>query len=116
MATPPPDSRPRRAAHAGRRVSTETKASFKTSELAVLIVLTVAILIASAVVGDSNRNGVNVDLFRASQAWWYITVLGAAYMIGRGLAKSGSRQFYDDYGDLDRDRHPDSTAGTGNQL
>jgi hypothetical protein len=37
-----------------------------------------------------------VDYFRADKAWWYITLLTIGYMVARGLAKSGSREPYDD--------------------
>ena len=60
-----------------RRLSTETKASMKTSEL-----------VASAVVDKSD--------FGAQEAWLYVTLLTVGYMISRGLAKSGSRDYYTD--------------------
>ncbi|MEE1751251.1 hypothetical protein [Streptomyces sp. SP18CS02] len=34
--------------------------------------------------------------FRADQAWWYIVILAVGSMISRGLAKSGSRDPYDE--------------------
>ena len=71
----------RRAAPA-RRVSTETKASFKTSEMVAYVVVAVAVLIAAAVV--------DVRDFGAQEAWFYVTILTVGYMISRGLAKSGS--------------------------
>jgi hypothetical protein len=71
---------------ARRRVSTETKASHKTSEMIAFVVVTVAMLIASQI----------VDGFDAEHAWFYATLLTVGYMISRGLAKSGSRDFYDD--------------------
>lgn len=70
-----------------RRVSTETKASFKTSELAVFIAAVVAVLIASAIVDTSD--------FGAQEAWRYVTFLTVGYLLSRGLAKSGSREHYD---------------------
>jgi hypothetical protein len=70
----------------GRRVSTETKAAVKTTELIAFVVVTVAMLIASQI----------VDGFDAEQAWLYASLLTIGYMISRGLAKSGSRDFYDD--------------------
>jgi hypothetical protein len=73
----------------GRRLSTETKAAFKTTELVAYVAAVLAILIASAVVDD------NPD-FGAQEAWRYVTYLTIGYMISRGLAKSGSRDFYDD--------------------
>jgi hypothetical protein len=32
----------------------------------------------------------------ARQAWLYVTILTVGYMISRGLAKSGSREPYDE--------------------
>jgi len=74
------------AAAPRRRVSTETKAAVKTTELIAFVVVTVAMLIASQI----------VDGFDAEQAWLYASLLTIGYMISRGLAKSGSRDFYDD--------------------
>ena len=72
----------------GRRVSTETKASVKTTELIAYIVAVVGVLVASAVVDASD--------FGSQEAWFYVTLLTIGYMVSRGLAKSGSRDFYDD--------------------
>lgn len=72
----------------GRRVSTETKASYKTTELIAYVVIAIAVLIASAVTDNSD--------FGPQEAWFYITLLTIGYMVSRGLAKSGSRDFYDD--------------------
>lgn len=77
-----------------RRISTETKSSYKTSELAIYVIVFLGILIASAVT--------DVTDFGAQEAWHFITLLSIGYFISRGLAKLGSRDFYDD----DRDaRH-----------
>ncbi|MDK1348894.1 hypothetical protein QNO09_37705 [Streptomyces sp. 378] len=81
------------AAHRPRRRSTETKAAFKTTEFFVYIAAVVAVLIASMVVGDDEGHA---DYFRADKAWLYIVILTVGYMISRGLAKSGSRDPYDD--------------------
>lgn len=70
-----------------RRVPTETKASFKTTELIVFVAAVLGVLIAAAVV-DNNDNGTGFD---AANAWFYVTLLSIGYMISRGLAKSGSR-------------------------
>jgi hypothetical protein len=53
----------------------------------------VAILISAAVLkgGDDGT-----DQFIARQAWLYVSILGGAYFISRGLAKSGSREPYSD--------------------
>ena len=80
-----------------RRLTTETKHSTKTSEFYAMVAIIVGILIASWYVG---RNGGGDDHFRADKAWLYIAIVASAYMVARGLAKSGSREFYD----ADRDR------------
>jgi hypothetical protein len=73
------------------RVSTETKAAFKTTEFIAYIVILIAMFIASAVVD----NGDDGQGFGASSVWLYATLLTIGYMISRGLAKSGSRENYD---------------------
>ncbi len=79
--------------HTPRRRSTETKASFKTTEFIVYIVAVIGVLIVSAVVGDTK--GGRPDYFLADKAWLYIVILTVGYMIARGLAKSGSHENYD---------------------
>jgi hypothetical protein len=71
---------------ADRRISTETKASVKTSELMAFVVAVVGVLVASQI----------SDEFGAQDAWFYVALLTIGYMVSRGLAKSGSRDFYDD--------------------
>jgi hypothetical protein len=44
-----------------------------------------------------------LDNFNADRGWLLITVIGAAYMIARGLAKAGTRDPNPDQRDLDRD-------------
>jgi hypothetical protein len=39
------------------------------------------------------------DDFDAERAWLYVTALAIGYLLSRGLAKSGSRDFYDDDAD-----------------
>jgi formate-dependent nitrite reductase membrane component NrfD len=83
-----------------RRVSTETKAAFKTTEFFVYVLSVIAVLVASTLVGDdSNANavgGATGDYFRADRAWLLITILTVGYMVSRGIAKSGSKDYYDD--------------------
>ena len=67
------------------RRATETKPSFKTTELIVYALAVLGVLIASAIVDNS---------FGADPAWRYVTYLTVGYMISRGLAKSGSRENY----------------------
>ena len=78
-------------AHVEPRRSTETKASFKTTELMAYIAAVVGVLIASAAVGTTHAH---VDYFRADKAWFYIVLLTIGYVVSRGLAKSGSREHY----------------------
>ncbi len=77
------------ATHADRRISTETKASFKTTEMIAYVVAVVGVLVASAMADGASD-------FGTQEAWFYITLLTIGYMVSRGLAKSGSRDFYDD--------------------
>jgi len=80
------------------RRSTETKAAFKTTEFIAYLGLLAALIIAGAVVDQSDAGG-----FGAKQVWLYATILTVGYMISRGLAKSGSRDPYWD--DDDSSRH-----------
>ena len=80
----------RTAASRSRRLSTETKAAFKTTEFFAFISVLIGILVAAAVV-DGSAGGA----FGARQAWLYATILTVGYMVSRGLAKAGSREPYD---------------------
>jgi hypothetical protein len=71
---------------ATRRISTEAKAGVKTTEMIAFIVVSIAVLVAAQM----------QDSFGAKDAWLFVTILAVGYMISRGLAKSGSRDFYDD--------------------
>jgi hypothetical protein len=64
----------------------ETKPSFKTSELITMVGAVAAILIASAA----------ADNFDAPRAWTLVAIVASAYMVARGLAKSGSRHVESD--------------------
>ena len=76
------------------RLTTETKQAFKTTEFWAMVLLILGVLIASRVVGDDNGNANGRDAFPAVRAWLYVSILGAAYMVSRGLAKAGSRDPY----------------------
>ena len=71
-----------------RRITTETKASFKTTEFFAYLAAVVGVLIASAMVDASD--------FGAQEAWRYVTYLTIGYMVARGLAKAGSSDPYDE--------------------
>ncbi|MGH3943407.1 MAG: hypothetical protein ACRDTG_33265 [Pseudonocardiaceae bacterium] len=74
---------------AARKASTETKASFKTTEFFAYLAAAAAVVITALIV-DGGAN--TVDPFNAEQALRYITFLTIGYMISRGLAKAGSRE------------------------
>jgi hypothetical protein len=84
------------------RLSTETKAAFKTTEFIAYVVILVSMFIASIVV-DSNEDP---EGFGPQQVWLYAVLLTIGYMISRGLAKSGSREYYD----RDRDDRDERAA------
>jgi hypothetical protein len=77
--------RPRTESAVPRRVSSlsqdETKLSLKTTEFWAMGGVIAAILIAAAV----------SDSLGDVRAWTLVTAVAAAYIISRGLAKSGSR-------------------------
>jgi hypothetical protein len=75
-----------------RRLSTETKQAFKTTEFWGFVGIVAAILISAAVIKGGDTNG--TDEFIARQAWLYVAIVAGAYFIGRGLAKSGVRDPY----------------------
>ena len=77
-----------------RRLTTETKQAFKTTEFWGMVGVIVAILVSAAVIKGGDTNG--TDEFIARQAWLYVAIVAGAYFIGRGLAKSGSRDPYTD--------------------
>ena len=81
------------ARDATRRLSTETKAAFKTTEFVAFVAVVAGILIAAAVIkaGPGHHDG-----FTATRAWLYVSIVTVGYMVSRGLAKSGSAQHYDE--------------------
>lgn len=77
-----------------RRLSTETKQAFKTTEFWAMVAVIVGILVAAALIkGGDTAPG--TDEFIAKQAWLYVAIVAVGYMISRGLAKSGSREPYE---------------------
>ena len=85
------DDRPTGRANRTRRLVTETKAAFKTTEFFAYLAVLAGILIAAALVDQNDAGGLG-----AKQAWLYATILTVGYMVSRGLAKSGSSDPYDD--------------------
>jgi hypothetical protein len=80
-----------------RRLTTETKAAFKTTEFFLTIAVIAGILVSAALIKGGDTNG--TDEFIARHAWLYVAIVTGAYTIGRGLAKSGSRDPYTEDGD-----------------
>jgi hypothetical protein len=74
------------------RHSAETKPAFRTTEFVVFLVAVLGVLVASALVGESDGRG---DVFLADKAWFYVTLLTIGYLVSRGLAKAGSRAHHD---------------------
>ena len=80
-----------------RRLSTETKAAFKTTEFYAFLAILVGLLIAGNTI--EGKDG-GADYFAADKVWLYVTLLTVGYLISRGLAKSGSRDpYWDERGD-----------------
>lgn len=75
-----------------RRLTTETKQAFKTTEFWAMVGVVVAILVSAAAIKGGDTGG--TDEFIARQAWLYVAIVAGAYLISRGLAKSGSSDPY----------------------
>ena len=71
-----------------RRLTTETKHAFKTTEFWAMVGVIGAILVSAAAIKGGDTGG--TDEFIARQAWLYVAIVAGAYLISRGLAKSGS--------------------------
>ena len=73
-----------------RRLSTETRRGWETTEFWAYVAVALGVLIAAAV----TDGGEGDDFFLADKAWTLIVVLTLGYMLSRGLAKSGARERY----------------------
>ena len=87
-----------------RRLTTETKQAFKTTEFWAMVGVIIAILVSAAAIKGGDTSG--TDEFIARQAWLYVAIVAGAYLISRGLAKSGSADPYTEIRD-------DATNGRG---
>lgn len=96
----PDDRRTTAVGRTARRLTTETKTFFKTSEFWTYVVIVVALLIAgNSIEGEEG----GADFFAADKVWLYVTILTVGYLISRGIAKSGVRDpYWDEPGDRDR--------------
>jgi hypothetical protein len=79
-----------------RRLATETKQAFKTTEFWIYVVILIGLFIAGAV-ADANESATTTadeGGFGPERVWLYAVILTVGYMISRGLAKAGSRDPY----------------------
>ena len=70
-----------------RRLTTETKQAFKTTEFWLTMAVIAGILISAAMTDGAEG-------FGANQAWLYVAIVAGLYAVGRGAAKSGSSDPY----------------------
>jgi hypothetical protein len=70
----------------GRPHTTETRRSFMTSEMWVMVVAVAGVLIAGYITDAE---------LAAERAWTLATVIVTGYIVSRGFAKSGSREHLD---------------------
>jgi hypothetical protein len=85
-----------RATRPSNTVWSETKSALKSTEFYVWLVVSIAILVAAAVIDGDDDN----QRFGADNAWLYVAIVTAAYIVSRGLAKAGVHR--DDRQDNDR--------------
>ena len=95
MSTPGAVGAPTGAGGRRRRLTTETKQAFKTTEFFAFLLVLLGLLIAGLVIEAEDAAG--GDPFNADDVWLYATILTVGYMISRGLAKSGSRDPYTEH-------------------
>lgn len=74
------------------KLTTETKASIKTTELYVFVAMVLAVVVTA---NFSDGDGSSGDPFGAAEAMRYVVYLTIGYLVARGLAKSGSAERYD---------------------
>jgi len=86
-----------------RRLATETKQAFKTTEFWAYVVILIGLFIAGAVSDSSSSSSSSGGGFGAQDVWLYAVVLTVGYMISRGIAKAGSRDPYWDQPDAGSD-------------
>ena len=82
-----------------RRLSTETRRAFQTTEFFSYLAAVAGVLVAAWLIDEGSAG----DVFRADKAWALVAGLTAAYMVSRGLAKSGSSEPYWEDAGTDRD-------------
>lgn len=97
-AGPPAHGTGARRSALGRRLTTETKQAFKTTEFWIYVVILIALLIAGAVADGGDSTVAEAEGgdggFGAEKVWLYAVILSVGYMISRGLAKAGAHDPY----------------------
>lgn len=93
MSTPTQTQRDAVVDHAPRRLTTETKSSYKTTEFLAFIGMALAVVITANLYDGSDAG--QGDPFGATTAMRYVVYLTIGYMVARGIAKAGSRERYD---------------------
>jgi hypothetical protein len=91
VGTDPRDSNGSASVGRVRRLTTETKHAFKTTEFWAMAAVVVGILVSALAIKGGDSGG---DEFIARQAWLYVAIVAGAYFVGRGLAKAGSSDPY----------------------
>ena len=89
-----------------RRLTKETKGATQTTEFRLTVAVIVLILISAFMIKSKGAGG---DQFVARQAWLYVAILVGAYAVGRGIAKSGVREYPEDV-----EEPKDTRRGDGN--
>jgi hypothetical protein len=85
-----------------RRLATETKQAFKTTEFWAYVAVLIGLFIAGAVTDSSTTvttgatagTTTSPDALPADKVWLYAVILTVGYLVTRGLAKAGSRDPY----------------------
>ena len=80
-----------------RRLTTETKQAFKTTEFRAMLGVIVAILVSAAAINGGDTGG--TDEFVARQAWLYVAIVAGVH----DQSRSGQGRF-DPYTETDDDR------------
>ena len=93
-----------------RRLTKETKGATQTTEFRLTVAAIVLILISAFMIKAKAPHG---DKFTAHQAWLYVTILIGAYSVGRGIAKSGVREYPEDVDEVKESRPEDRRGERG---
>ena len=93
-----------------RRLTKETKGATQTTEFRLTLAAIVLILISAFMIKAKAPHG---DNFTGQQASLYVAILVGAYSVGRGIAKSGVREYPEDVDELKESRGEDRRDDRG---